>query len=462
MAQKEIKTLRDFPAVEELLQSAELSSSLNGLPRPLAVEIIRNTVVTLKSELKSAKKPISRADIIKSVRKSIDSWIQMELQKVINATGVLVHTNLGRSPIGKEIVEKISASVSGYNNLEFDLESGKRGSRGEACEKYLALLTGSESATIVNNCAAALFIILNTFAQKKKVLLSRGELVQIGGGFRIPDILKRSGAKLEEVGTTNITNLKDYSESIDKSTSLILKVHRSNFVQAGFTKEVELNKLAALANKSGIILLHDLGSGAVTPARKLLGHDEPTPLQSIRDGADLVCFSGDKMLGGVQAGLIAGRRELVEKVKRNPLFRAVRVDKITIAALEIILKSYLDGHYETDIKLWQLLAVHEGELYKRAKQISKSLGNPEFISVEATKSYIGGGGLPEAALPSVGLIFSKDIDAEKLLALFRHSRPPIIGRIENDRLIIDLKAVDEDELKIVESSIRQILSQLKK
>ena len=462
MAQKEIKTLRDFPAVEELLQSAELSSSLNGLPRQLAVQIIRNTVVTLKLDLKSAKKPISRADIIKSVSKSIDSWRQKELQKVINATGVLVHTNLGRSPIGKEIVEKISASVSGYNNLEFDLESGKRGFRGETCEKYLALLTGSESATIVNNCAAALFIILNTFAQKKKVLLSRGELVQIGGGFRIPDILKRSGAKLEEVGTTNITNLKDYSESIDKSTSLILKVHRSNFVQAGFTKEVELNKLAGLTQKNSILLLHDLGSGAVIPARKLLSYDEPTPLQSIRDGADLVCFSGDKMLGGVQSGLIVGKRELVEKIKRNPLYRIVRVDKITIAALEIILKSYLDGHYETDVKLWQLLSVHEGELYKRAKQIGKSLGNPEFISVEATKSYIGGGGLPEAALPSVGLIFSKEIDAEKLLALFRNCQPPIIGRIENDRMIIDLKAIDEDELKIVESSIRQILAQLKK
>ncbi|HEX2897850.1 MAG TPA: L-seryl-tRNA(Sec) selenium transferase, partial [candidate division Zixibacteria bacterium] len=280
MAQKEIKILRDFPAVEELLQSPELSGSLNGLPRPLAVEIIRNSISIFKSEIKKRKKSFSRSDLIKSVSHSISSWKQKELQNVINATGVLVHTNLGRSPLGREVVEKISASISGYNNLELDLETGKRGSRGEICEKYLALLTGAESAAIVNNCAAALFIILNTFSQKKKVLLSRGELVQIGGEFRIPDILKRSGARLDEVGTTNITNLKDYSESIDKSASMILKVHRSNFVQSGFIKEVELSKLSSLAQKNKIILLHDLGSGAVFQTKKLLGCDEPTPLQS--------------------------------------------------------------------------------------------------------------------------------------------------------------------------------------
>lgn len=462
MAQKEIKTLRDFPAVEELFQSAELSSSLNGLPRQLAVELIRDSIRDLKKEIKKNKKTFSRPDLINSVNHSILLWKQKELQKVINATGVLVHTNLGRSPLGKEVIEQISQSLSGYNNLELDLETGKRGHRAEICEKYLSLLTGAESAAIVNNCAAALFIILNTFAQKKKVLLSRGELVQIGGGFRIPDILKRSGAKLEEVGTTNITNLKDYSESIDDFVSMILKVHRSNFVQSGFTKEVELSKLSSLAKKSNILLLHDLGSGAVFQAKKIIGYDEPTPMQSIRDGADIVCFSGDKMLGGVQSGLIAGKKELIEKIKKNPLFRTVRVDKFIIAALENILKTYLEGRQLSNNKLWKLLSVHEGDLYKRAKHICKAIGNPEFISVEATKSFIGGGGLPESALPSVGLIFSKEIDAENLLTLFRECRPAIIGRIENDRTIIDLKAVDEDELIILENSIRQILNHLKK
>lgn len=462
MAQKEIKSTRDIPAVEELLQSPELSSHLNGMPRKLAVELIRETIGRFKSELKSREKPLERASLLNSIAWSIQSWRQKEVRRVINATGIIVHTNLGRSPLGKELIDGIAESISGYSNLELDLSSGKRGNRGEACEKYLSLLTGAECAAIVNNCAAALFLILNTFAQKKKVLLSRGELVQIGGGFRIPDILKRSGAKLEEVGTTNITNLKDYSEAIDKSTALILKVHKSNFVQSGFTKEVDLTRLAALSKKNGLILLHDLGSGAVLPSKKFLGYEEPTPLQSIRAGADLVCFSGDKMLGGVQSGLFAGRRELIETIKRNPLFRAVRVDKIVITTLEKIFKYFLEGRQQTDVKLWKLLSVPEGELYKRARQICKNLGSPEYISVEATKSYIGGGGLPESRLPSVGLIFTKEINAEKLLAAFRNCELPIIGRIENDSLILDLKAIDEIELKTLENSVRHVLQKFSK
>jgi len=459
MAPKEIKTLRDFPAVEELLQSQELSGSVNGLPRPMAAEIIRDVMGEFKSQLKSKRKVITHAVLMDAIGLALSQWREREVQKVINATGIVVHTNLGRAPLGKELIQEISESISGYNNLEFDLSTGKRGNRGEACEKYLALVTGAESAAIVNNCAAALFIILNTFASRKKVLLSRGELVQIGGGFRIPDILKRSGAKLEEVGTTNITNLKDYAEAVDSGTSLILKVHKSNFVQAGFTKEVPLARLASLAQKNDLILVYDLGSGAIVTAKKTLGFDEPTPLQSIRDGADVVCFSGDKLLGGVQSGLIAGNKELIEKIKRNPLFRTVRVDKIVIAALEKILKSYLSGRYQTDIKLWQLLSVSDGDLYQRAKAITRALGNPEFISVEATKSYIGGGGLPETALTSVALIFSKEYNADKMLSLFRKCAPPIIGRIENDRLILDLKAIDTDELTILENSIKQVLKQ---
>ena len=462
MARKEIKTLRDFPAVEELLQSPELSGSVNGLPRPLAAEIMRDVIGGFKSQLQSKRKAITHSNLVDAMQIALLHWRDKEVRRVINATGIVVHTNLGRSPLGKALVDEISDSISGYNNLELDLSSGKRGNRGEACEKYLALLTGAESTAIVNNCAAALFIILNTLAARRKVLLSRGELVQIGGGFRIPDILKRSGAKLEEVGTTNITNLKDYTEAADSNTSMILKVHKSNFVQAGFTKEVPLAKLVPLAQKNNLILVHDLGSGALVSARKTIGFDEPTPLQSIRTGAHVVCFSGDKLLGGVQAGLIAGKKDLIEKIKRNPLFRIVRVDKIVIAALEKILKSYLSGRHENEIKLWELLSVSEAELYKRAKALCQDLGNPEFISVEATKSFIGGGGLPEAALSSVGLIFSKKHDADRILSLFRRCDPPIIGRIENDRLILDLKAIDTGELKVLENSIRQVLQQLSK
>jgi L-seryl-tRNA(Ser) seleniumtransferase len=341
-----------------------------------------------------------------------------------------------------------------------DISSGKRGGRGETAEKYLALLCGAESAAIVNNCAAALFVILNTLALKKSVLLSRGELVQIGGGFRIPDILRRSGAKLAEIGTTNITKAADYANAVDKSTSMILKVHKSNFVQSGFTEDAPLKKLAAIAQKNKLILVHDLGSGAIVPTQKALGYDEPTAQRSINDGADLVCFSGDKLMGGVQAGLIAGRKNLIERIKANPLFRAVRVDKITIAALEQILKSYLNGGNLENVLLWKLLSVSDSEHYRRAKNICKQMGNPDGISVEATKAFIGGGGLPESALTSVGLVFSKKFNANKLMDAFREQNPPIIGRIENNRLILDLKAVDSDELPHLINSIRTVLKQI--
>lgn len=462
MAEKEIKTLRDFPSVEELLQSSELKSAVNSYPRTLLTDLVRNAIAEHKNILKRSRKSIALSAIIDSVRNEVIKFERQELQPVINATGIVVHTNLGRAPLSKDLVNKISNSISGYNNLEFDIESGKRGSRGFAAERYLATLAGAESATIVNNCAAALFIILNTFALKKKVLLSRGELVQIGGGFRIPDILKRSGAKLTEIGTTNITKAKDYATAVDLSTSLILKVHKSNFVQSGFTEETELDKLAPIALKHNLLLVHDLGSGAMIPTKTILGYDEPTPVRSLKQGADIVCFSGDKMLGGVQSGLIAGRKELIDKIKSNPLFRTVRVDKITIAALEHVFKSYLDSTHTEKIKLWQLLSVSESELYRKAKQICKELGQPDGLSVEATKAYIGGGGLPESALSSVGLIFSEKFDARKLLERFRSFSPPVIGRIENDRLILDLKTVDIEELKLLTASIKTALKQIAK
>jgi L-seryl-tRNA(Ser) seleniumtransferase len=428
----------------------------------LVAEFLRLAVAESKHTMKLKKKTIDTSDLLRIAKSKIDSWGKKETRKVINATGILVHTNLGRAPLGKKLLENIIENLSGYNNLEFDLIDGKRGGRGEACEKYLAILTGAESAAIVNNCAAALFIILNTFANRKKVLLSRGELVQIGGGFRIPEILKRSGAKLEEVGTTNVTNLKDYSDAADKNTSIILKIHKSNFVQSGFTKEVPLEKLTALAEKQKLLLVHDIGSGALIPTRKILGHDEPTPLQSIRSGAHLVCFSADKMLGGIQAGLIAGKKELIDRIKQNPLFRTIRVDKFVISALENIFKTYLDGTYQSDVKLWQLLSVPEGDLYKRAKSICQSLDNPELVSVEATRSFIGGGGLPESALPSVGLCFSKKCDAKEMMQIFRNQNPPVIGRIENDRFILDLKAIDDSELDILKISVSQVLRNIPK
>jgi L-seryl-tRNA(Ser) seleniumtransferase len=368
-----------------------------------------------------------------------------------------VHTNLGRAPLSEALFEAVKRTVTGYGNIEFDLGRGSRGGRGAACERYLTLLAGSESATVVNNCAAALFLILNTLANRKQVLISRGELIQIGGGFRIPDILKKSGAILREIGATNITTIADYESNFNQKTGLILKVHKSNFVQAGFTEEVPLRQLVELGATHGLPVVNDLGSGAFVSTRESLGYAEPTVQQSVRDGADLTCFSGDKMLGGVQAGLIVGRAELVKKIRRNPLFRTVRVDKFVFSMLERLFAIYLNGSHQTEIKLWAILSVPESKLYEKGKGLLKELGNPSGLSVEATKAYVGGGALPESNIPSIGIVFSEPFKATTLMRKFRMMTPPIIGRIDNERFILDLKAVADDELALLRDSIKKII-----
>lgn len=457
MAKRVIRQPRDFPSVEELLQHSGLSDLLSSLPHSLAAELVREVVAQNKEKLKQGSKTISREGLLSDIRSSIVAAKRGEISPVINATGIVVHTNLGRAPVSEALFDAVKRTAVGYSNIEFDTGKGSRGGRGVACERYLALLAGSESATVVNNCAAAVFLILNTLAQRKHVLVSRGELVQIGGGFRIPDILRKSGARLREVGTTNITTMADYESNLDQKTGLILKVHKSNFVQAGFTEEVPLKQLVALGAAHSIPVANDLGSGVFVSTQEILGYSEPTVQQSVRDGADLTCFSGDKMLGGVQAGLIVGRAELVRKIKKNPLFRTVRVDKFVFSMLEKLLSIYLDGRQRSKIKLWAILSVPEAELYERAKALLKELGNPAGLSVEVTKAYVGGGALPEANIPSVGIVFSVDYKATALMHRFRVMEPPVIGRIDNDRFILDLKAVAFGELEVLREAIKKVI-----
>ncbi|MEW5994311.1 MAG: L-seryl-tRNA(Sec) selenium transferase [Candidatus Zixiibacteriota bacterium] len=460
MAGKVIKTLRDFPSVEQLLQDNSLRRLVALVPRALAVEIIREVVARAKRHFKSGRETLTVSHLKEQITMELLAAKRTEVTRVINATGIVVHTNLGRSPLPEQYLDAVRELVTGYSSIEFDLHTGARGGRGAACERYLTLLAGSEAATIVNNCAAALLLILNTLANRKEVLISRGELVQIGGGFRIPDILRKSGARLVEVGTTNITTLDDYRNVLGPRAGLILKVHKSNFIQAGFTQEVPLRSLVELGRTHGVPVANDLGSGAFVPTRELIGHDEPTVQQSVRDGADLTCFSGDKMVGGVQAGLIVGRADWITKIKRNPLFRTVRVDKFVFAMLERLLSAYLDGHQREEIKLWQLLSVSESQLYRRGRQVLKELGAPPALSVEATQAYVGGGALPEKHVPSVGIVFSTDYNAEKLMEDFRTMAPPVIGRIDNDRFILDLRAVFESELPLLRESIQKIVGRV--
>ncbi len=457
MARTQIKTPRDFPSVEELLQTSALRKAVAVLPRPVVSDLVKEVIASFKDELKSGATDITQQGVLCEIELRLAQARRQKIQRVINASGIVVHTNLGRAPLSEALFESIKKTVTGYGNVEYDIERGVRGKRGVACERYLALLAGAESATVVNNCAAALFLMLNSFANRRKVIVSRGELVQIGGGFRIPDILKRSGARLAEVGTTNITTLTDYENAIDDRSALLLKVHKSNFVQSGFSEEVPLKQLVTLGRKHGLPVLNDLGSGVFVPTGGLLGYSEPTVQQSVRAGADLTCFSGDKMLGGVQAGLIVGRAELITRIKKNPIFRTVRVDKIVFAVLEKMLTIYLNGSFRSDIKLWSLLSIPVNELKKRAAYVLEQLGDPPAISIHETKAFVGGGALPEAAIPSVGLVFSGKLKPGPLDRQLRSFDPPVIGRIEEDRFILDLKAVDRDDLDLLVKAIRKIL-----
>lgn len=458
MAEKMISEPRDFPAVEELLQIPELAENVSALPRPVATEVIRDSVASSKTRLQTSSKPLSWSAFLQTLNLSLIQRKSQEITRVINATGIVVHTNLGRAPISEAVLDAIKPILSHYSSLEFDLATGARGSRGIACERYLAVLSEAESGTVVNNCAAALFIILNTFAGRKKVIISRGELVQIGGGFRIPDILAKSGARLCEVGTTNITTLSDYEKEIDSGTGLLLKVHKSNFVQAGFTQEVPLRDLVALGKSHGLPVVNDLGSGVFIDTKETLGYSEPTVQQSVRAGADLTCFSGDKLLGGMQAGLIVGKSELITRLKKNPLFRALRADKIVFAILERLLSIYLNNTEITDIPLWKTLSIPESELYRRGKELLGKLGNLEGLSIEATKAFVGGGALPESDIPSVALVFAPSLKAERLMKRFREYSPPIIGRIQDNRFMLDLKAVSIDDLSTILEAVRTVLA----
>ncbi len=460
MGNKIITELRDFPSVEELLQNKILASSIAALPRAYASEIVKETVKACKKEFTATRNELTITSILDRIKSTLENVKRTEISKVINATGVVVHTNLGRAPLSDKLFDEVKQTVIGYGNIEYDTGGGTRGNRGEACENYLTLLSGAESATVVNNCAAALFLILNTLSNRKKVIISRSELVQIGGGFRIPDILKKSGAKLCEVGSTNITTIADYENEIDDKTGLILKVHQSNFVQKGFVDQPDIKDLVKLGKKYSIPVVNDLGSGVFIDTKEILGYKEPTVQQSVRQGADLTCFSGDKMLGGTQAGLIVGKKELVIKIKKNQLFRTMRVDKLVFSMLEKLLRIYLDGTYEKDIKLWKILSTTESELYKRGKKIHQELGSPTSLSVEASKGFVGGGALPESDIPSVALIFSADYKPNLLLKKFRALPTPIIGRIENDRFMLDLKAVDPEEISVITEAIKAILKSL--
>lgn len=444
-----------LPSIEKLVERPEFVPFYESLSRPLVVETARKVVAGFREKLRTGES-FEESELTEAVIARLKEKERRFLVRVINGTGVILHTNLGRAPLSKDSMEKAAELLSGYVNLEFDLKSGERGGRGAFVEELFCLISGAEAALVVNNNAAALYLILSVLAKGQEVVISRGELVQIGGGFKIPEILEESGAILKEVGTTNRTVLADYQKAVNEKTTLILKVHTSNFKQVGFVESVSAAELAALARSRGVLLVEDLGSGAFVPTERFGLPREPLVSSAVEAGCDLVTFSGDKLLAGPQAGIAVGKREVVERLKKSPLFRALRVDKLYFLLLGEALKYYLNRNEASELPTYRLLSMSPENLKARAEKIAE-LFKKQGMDAVLTDSQVGGGALPEELLPSWGLalpeIYPANVWEEKL----RLASPPVIGKIVKDRFIVDLRAVFPEEDKVLVSVLKTLL-----
>ena len=445
---------REIPAVSKVLDALGHCD----FSRPVIVDLVRRELATIRG-----RAVVPEFDsIVDSVSRSLANLRATRLQPVINGTGIVIHTNLGRAPLAPEADRALKEIGSAYSNLEYDLVTGERGRRGAYIENALALLCKAESATVVNNCAAALVLIVHHFTNGRaqppgapEVVISRGEMVQIGGGFRIGEIIEAAGAKVRDVGATNKTTLSDYSKAIRQSTVLILKVHRSNFSMSGFVDSPSSIALAGLARKKRIPFVEDLGSGAIFPTEHLgLAEHEPTPAEASKDGAVLVCISGDKLFGGPQAGIIAGKKRFVAALKREPLFRALRCDKLVFAALQATIDLHLDQ--SGGIPAIDLLQVSEEELRARAAAIVDRLeGVPGRIAIGCGTVKVGGGTLPKSIMSSVTIdIVPRNCSLADLAARLRVSNPPVIGYIANDRFKLDLRTIFPQQDELVVAAVR--------
>ncbi len=454
--------LRQIPSVETILQLPELQSEIDRFSHPLVAAAVKQAVETIREEIKKGKDSISAAEILKKVKDIIAEETSPALKAVVNATGVVLHTNLGRAPLDEETLTFIRNISATYNNLEFDLKGGKRSKRGIFVERLVCALTSAEAALAVNNNAGAVLLILTALAKGKEVIVSRGELVQIGGGFRIPEILALSGAILKEVGTTNQTSISDYENAITAETALLLKVHQSNFKMIGFAERLSINELAKLGKKHNLCVVEDLGSGVLLRTEDFEMAHEPTAFEALSAGADLVCFSGDKLLGAPQAGIILGRKKYIEILKAHPLHRALRLDKMFLAGLERVLLYYLKGEATKKIPAWQMISVPLNTLQVRAEKIRNELGKSDIrVTIQESQSTVGGGSLPGETLRTVVLSVLSvdrpiDLSAEQQARLFREQSPPIIGRIEDEKFVLDLRTVFPHQDEVLISAVKNI------
>lgn len=459
---------RLLPSVDDLLRHSEIAALAEQEGQPAVVEAIRVVMAKVREEIAAGHLQNEEAvqlvidGLPDGVARQLDSAMEFSLKPVINATGVILHTNLGRAPLALSAVKRMAEVAGGYSNLEFEITAGERGKRDVHVERLFSRLLNQEGVTgirtvVVNNCAAAVLLALNTLAEGGEVIVSRGELVEIGGSFRVPEVMAKSGAVLREVGTTNRTRIGDYARAINEKTRLLLRVHRSNFAIVGFTEQPPLEELAALGHKHHLAVMEDLGGGALLPLRSL-GINESGVMDSLRGGVDLVTYSGDKMLGGPQAGMLSGREELIRKVRSNPLFRALRVDKLTYASLEATLMEYIRQNHNA-IPFARMMRLSADEILTRAEAIRGRLKRAARLAVDIIpgESLIGGGSAPTSTLPTRLLAITGDgLSADELAARLRAHHPPIVARVEEGRVLIDLRTVFEHEDAVIGEALMKV------
>lgn len=434
-------SLRDLPSVEQLLQRSNELIRQHG--RPLTLDALRLSLEEARARFMANPEAglLSTEMILAKAESHITEWTAPTLRPVINATGVILHTNLGRAPLSSATIAAIKEAAEDYSTLEYDLEKGQRGSRLIHAEAILHKLTGAEAAIVVNNNASAVLLVLSALAHRKRVVISRTQLVEIGGGFRVPDVMKQSGAKLIEVGATNKVRLLDYREALEEPTALVMRAHRSNFKIVGFTEEPELKELVGIAHQANVPVVDDLGSGALLDTAKYGLAHEPTVGESLAAGVDLVCFSGDKLLGGPQAGIILGKKGLINRIKKHPLARAVRADKTCLAGITATLLHYLKDEAEREIPVWKMMSLSLEEVRSRAEAWRAALGQGEVIPSE---SAVGGGSLPDECIST--FVFALRVKSPTtFLKQLRECLPPVIARVENDTILFDPRTVLDDE-----------------
>jgi len=464
--------LRNLPAVDRLLETVRQESRYADVTRALLTRSIRRVLDVLRRKILTPGEPqieveqLDDAAVLPLVFAEIDRALEPKLKSVVNATGIVIHTNLGRSLLAPEAIDNVARISGGYSNLEFDLDTGARGSRYAVVEEILCEVSGAEAGLVVNNNAGAVLLALETVARGRKVIVSRGELVEIGGSFRIPDVMAKSGGRLCEVGTTNRTHVWDYDNAVDSETALLLKVHKSNYSVLGFTKEVSLEELVELGRKHEIPVMEDLGSGTFIDFSRYGMMKEPTVQESVKAGVDIVTFSGDKLLGGPQAGLIVGKKAYIDRIRKNPINRALRIDKMTLAALEQTLRLYRDEEKAvSSIPTLRMMTVSLDVITRRAENLRGKLTalDPQRLTIEILDlvSRPGGGSLPLLELPTKCLgVRIKNLSPNTVESEMRRNKPPIIGRIEEDRFVLDVRTIKDEEFFIIEQAFADLVGKV--